>query len=202
MESTGAQGTQVSSRDSRGFIVWFTGLPGSGKTTLARALAAQLATHMRVEVLDGDEVRTTVSRDLGYSRQDRDVQVGRLGFIARLLARNDVAVIVAAVSPYEEARERERRCSQEAGVPFLEVYLDAELPLLIEHDTKGNYRRALEGQLLHFTGVTAPYEPPVHPDLRLRTTREPLDAGLRTIHDLLTGRGLITGVGVDLVARP
>ena len=175
-----------------------TGLPGSGKTTLARALAARLSPDVRVEVLDGDEVRTTVSRDLGFSRQDRDVQVGRLGFIARLLARNDVAVIVAAVSPYEEARDRERRCSQEGGIPFVEVYLDADLPLLIEHDTKGNYRRALDGQLAHFTGVTDPYEPPLHPDLRLRTTRESLDVGLRAIHDVLMERGLVTGIGVCL----
>lgn len=181
--------------DSRGFIVWLTGLPGSGKTTVARALAGRVSTHahMRVEVLDGDDVRRTLSADLGYSREDRDAQVGRLGFVARLLARNDVAVIVAAVSPYADARERERRCSQEAGIPFVEVHLDAELPLLVARDIKGNYRRALDGQLPNFTGVTDPYEPPSNPDVRLRTTREPLDAGLRAILEGLTARGLVAG---------
>jgi adenylyl-sulfate kinase len=149
-----------------GFTVWFTGLSGSGKTTLARMLSFHLeALGLAFEILDGDELRTTLCRDLGFSRKDRDENVRRLGFVAGMLSRHRVAAIVAAISPYAQAREQART----ASTRFLEVFVDCSLETLVARDTKRLYKRAVAGEIAHFTGVSDPYEFPTHPELHLKT---------------------------------
>ncbi len=154
-------------RRDRGVVVWFTGLSGAGKTTIASALAPQLhALGRKVEVLDGDAVRTHLSRGLGFSREDREINVARIAFVAHLLARNGVFVLVAAVSPYRAAREDARRVIGD----FVEVHVAPPLEECIARDTKGLYEKALAGAIPQFTGVSDPYEPPERAELVVDTS--------------------------------
>jgi adenylyl-sulfate kinase len=164
------------SRTSGG-ILWMTGCPSAGKSTLARRVAAELTKAGRAgEVLDGDEVRTHLSSGLGFSREDRDINVGRLALVARLLAKHGVLAIVAAVSPYAQARADARRQAEQLGIRFVEVFVDAPIDVLVERDVKGLYRKALAGEIGHFTGVSDPYERPAHPDVLIRSDQQDIDA--------------------------
>ena len=174
-----------------GFILWFTGLSGAGKSTLARAIAAVVGAERPVEVLDGDEVRTYLSTGLGFSKDDRDTNVRRIGFVARLLARNGAAVITAAISPYAGIREEVRELTERDGVPFIEVYVEATLESLVARDTKGLYRKALAGELAHFTGVSDPYEAPEDPELVVHSDEEPVERSAHRILSVLVGRELV-----------
>ncbi|MFY0521997.1 adenylyl-sulfate kinase [Archangium gephyra] len=175
----------------RGFIVWFTGMSGAGKSTLSAAVRNQLQPARSVEVLDGDEVRTFLSRGLGFTRPDREENIRRIGYVARVLARHRVAVISAAISPYRESRNEVRRLATEAGIPFIEVYAQASLDALVHRDVKGLYKKALAGEIPHFTGISDPYEPPESPEVTVRTDSETVEAGVDRILATLRARGLI-----------
>ncbi len=156
-------------RHGRGFTLWFTGLSGAGKTTIAEIVEKELRERFgKVEVLDGDIVRTNLSKGLGFSREDRNVNVLRIGFVANLLTRNGVAVIVSAISPYKEARDQVRR----RIIDFVEVFVDAPLEVCAERDVKGLYKKAFAGEIEQFTGVSDPYEPPAAPELHIKTNEE------------------------------
>ncbi len=161
---------------TRGFTLWFTGLSGAGKTTLTNALVPQLrARGARVEVLDGDEVRANLSKGLGFSKEDRDTNIRRIGYVSRLLARNGVGVIAAAISPYREIRDEVRGAIEADGVVFVEVFVKASLDALIARDVKGLYKKALAGEIEQFTGVSDPYEEPLDPELIVETDRETVE---------------------------
>ena len=166
----------------RGFTLWFTGLSGAGKTTIAEIVEHELREReRRVEVLDGDIVRTNLSKGLGFGRDDRNINVLRIGFVANLLTRNGVAVIVSAISPYKEARDQVRR----RIVDFVEVFVDAPLEVCAERDVKGLYKKAYSGEIPQFTGVSDPYEPPAAADLTLKTDEEgPQESARRVIEKL------------------
>lgn len=176
----------AAARASSGAIVWFTGLSGAGKSTLAGALRHVLAGRHSVEVLDGDELRKHLSPDLGYSRQDRDANVRRIGYVARLLARHGVVVIAAAISPYASTRDEVRALAVSEGIPFVEVFVEASLTALIERDVKGLYRKALAGEIQHFTGISDPYEPPLRADVSVRTDSESVADSTERIINALT----------------
>jgi len=176
-----------------GGIAWLTGLSGAGKSTLATAIAARLQPLRPVELLDGDDIRTFLSAGLGFSRADRDTNVHRIGYVARLLARHGVLVFVAAISPYAETRARLRELSTAAGHPFVEVFVHAPLATVIERDVKGLYKRAQAGELASFTGISDPYEAPTAPDVEVRTDRDTRAACEQQILDALAARGLIAG---------
>ena len=164
---------------SRGFTVWFTGMSGAGKSTLSASLAEALRRlGHRVEVLDGDQVRTHLSKGLGFSRADRDLNVSRIGFVANLLSRNGVAAIAAAISPYRDARAEVRRNVERDGAGFVEVYVKCPVEVLAERDVKGLYKRALAGEIAHFTGVSDPYEEPLAPDVLVESNRDTVDESL------------------------
>lgn len=177
-----------------GAILWFTGLSGGGKSTLANAVGDRLKTVVDVEILDGDEVRTHLSKGLGFSREDRDINVRRIGFVARLLAKHGVFVITAAISPYAETRDEMRQLAGAEGVPFVEVFVNAALESLVKRDVKGLYKRALAGEIPHFTGVSDPYEPPAHPDVMVRTDVETVDDSMAAILHALLNRGILKDV--------
>jgi sulfate adenylyltransferase len=178
-------------RHTSGFILWFTGLSGAGKTTLAQALRTRLEPSTRVEILDGDDVRTYLSKGLGFSKEDRDTNIRRIGFVARLLARNGSAVITAAISPYAGVRAEVRALAEQDGVPFVEVFANADIEALAERDVKGLYRKALAGELANFTGVSDPYEPPAFPDVEVRSDLETVEDSLTKILRALQERGLV-----------
>jgi adenylylsulfate kinase len=172
-----------------GFTLWFTGLSGAGKSTLAGAIRDRLRTRgHRVEVLDGDEVRTNLSKGLGFSKEDRDTNIRRIGYVARLLSRNGVIAITAAISPYREVRDEVRR-DHEAG--FVEVFVECTLDELVRRDRKGLYAKAIAGEIKNFTGVSDPYEEPVTPDVTVRTHLETVDESVAKILSWLEGRGLV-----------
>jgi adenylylsulfate kinase len=164
----------------RGFTLWFTGLSGAGKTTVAEIVERELRQRAgHVEVLDGDIVRTNLSKGLGFSREDRDTNVLRIGFVANLLTRNGVPVIVSAISPYKEARDQVR---WDIGEDFIEIFVDCPVEVCARRDVKGLYKKAYSGEIGAFTGVSDPYEPPVAPELTLRTNEEePEDSAKRVI---------------------
>jgi adenylylsulfate kinase len=171
-----------------GFAIWITGLSGSGKSALAAALRSALVGRgRRVEILDGDEVRTRLAPELGFSRGDRDEKVRRLAYVARLLARQGAVVIVAATSPYREARDQARREIER----FVEVYLDCPLEVCVGRDGTGRYRRALAGELPHFTGISAPYEPPRAPEVVVPSAPESPEAGAQRVLNTLADLGYL-----------
>jgi adenylyl-sulfate kinase len=173
---------------SQGFTVWLTGMSASGKTTAARLLEKQLrASGVPVEVLDGDVVRTQLCKGLGFSKADRDENVRRIGFVCELLSRHGVTAIAATISPYRAARDEVR-----ARIPnFVEVYMDCPLDVLIARDAKGLYRKALAGEIVQFTGVSDPYEPPVAPEVIVHSGRETAEDGVRRIWAALERLGLV-----------
>ena len=173
---------------ARGFTLWLTGLSGAGKSTLATAVGHELRRRgVRVEVLDGDEERQNLSKGLGFTREDRDTNIRRIGYVAKLLARNGVVVITAAISPYRAVRDEVRR---EIGA-FVEVYVKASLDECVRRDTKGLYRRALAGEIPQFTGVSDPYEEPLRPELVIDTEREVVGESAARVVDRLVELGYV-----------
>jgi adenylyl-sulfate kinase len=163
-------------RHDNGFVIWLTGLSGAGKTTLAQALSTRLtALGKRVETLDGDEVRENLSRGLGFSQQDRETNIRRIGFVARLLARNGVVVLGAAISPYRQSRGDVRQSIESEGLRFLEVFVRCPIETLIDRDVKGLYAKALSGEVKQFTGISDPYEEPLAPDIVVDTSKESVE---------------------------
>ena len=162
----------------KGFTVWLTGLPCSGKSTLALELTNNLLERgLRVELLDGDELRTNLSKGLGYSKEDRITNILRVGWVCKLLTRNGTIVICAVIAPYESARDKNR---EEIG-RYMEVYVTAPLETLIERDVKGMYRKALAGEIKNFTGIDDPYEPPSKPEAVVETDRETIEESTQKI---------------------
>ncbi len=153
----------------RGFTLWFTGLSGSGKTTLSRQIEEIfLERGLKVEVLDGDVIRTNLSKGLGFSKEDRDTNIRRIGFVCNLLTRNDVVAIAAAISPYSDIREENRKLIGS----YVEVFCKCPLDTLKERDPKGLYKKVAAGEIKHFTGVDDPYDDPVDPEVLVETDKE------------------------------
>lgn len=162
--------------NQEGFVLWLTGLPCSGKTTVADGVAEELKKlNLKVERLDGDIVRKGLTKDLGFSKEDRDSNVERVTFVARLLSRNGVATIVSFVSPY---REKRRQCREET-TNFIEVYVKCPVEVCKQRDTKGMYARALCGEIKDFTGVDDPYEEPLSPEIILETDKESVEESVK-----------------------
>jgi adenylyl-sulfate kinase len=154
---------------SSGFVLWHTGLSAAGKSTIAKLVVAELTERgLVVDTLDGDVVRTHLSKGLGFSKEDRDTNIERIGWVASRLARAGAAVVVSAISPYEAARQRARALIEEHA-PFVEVYVATSLEECVRRDPKGLYRKALAGEIADFTGVSDPYEEPSDPELRVET---------------------------------
>ena len=169
-----------------GATLWFTGLPSAGKTTIAHALADRLtAPGQRIQVLDGDDVRQHLSQGLGYSREDRDVNVRRIGWVARLLASHGVVVLVPVIAPYADARKAVRDDHAAAGVPFAEIFVSTSLEVAEARDVKGLYARARRGELSGLTGVDDPYERPLAPELVIDTARVDLELAVERSEALL-----------------
>jgi adenylylsulfate kinase len=180
------EGSAVSSRTSPGVTLWFTGLPSSGKSTLASALADRLtAQGYRVQVLDGDQVRPYLSQGLGYSREDRDINVRRIGWVARLLAGHGVVVLVPVIAPYADARQAVRDDHLAAGVAYGEVFVSTPLEVAESRDVKGLYARARRGELRGLTGIDDPYERPLSPELVVDTARVDLETAVERAGALL-----------------
>jgi len=170
-----------------GFVVWLTGLSGAGKSTVANALIPRLLERgHRVELLDGDEVRTNLCQGLGFSREDRDTNIARIGYVAGKLAKHGVAVIVAAISPYAEARDKVRA----SATNFVEVYVAAPVETCAERDVKGLYAKAMSGEIKHFTGISDPYEPPANAEIELHTENEPVHESVAQVLTWLDKNGL------------
>ena len=172
----------------KGFILWFTGLSGSGKTTITKALQPELkARGCKVEILDGDVVRTNLSKGLGFSQEDRDTNIRRIGFVAHLLSRNGVAVMTAAISPYRAIRDEIRAMEPN----FVEVYITAPLEVCEGRDVKGLYAKARAGEIKGFTGIDDPYEEPLNPEIICYTERESVEESVKKVLTKLEQLGYI-----------
>ena len=179
-------------RNRKGFTLWLTGLSGAGKTTLAGLLDREMrARGLAVEVLDGDEIRTNLSKGLGFSKEDRDTNIRRIGYVCRLLSRNGVAAISAAISPYREVRDEVRRLVEADGATFVEVFVKCPIEVLAERDVKGLYKKALAGELKGFTGVSDPYEEPLAPEVVIESNRETVEFSVTKILGELERRRLL-----------
>lgn len=179
------------SNEQKGFTVWFTGLSGSGKSTLAKLLAEELRKMgFKVELLDGDEVRKNLSKGLGFSKEDRDENIRRIGYVCHLLTRNGIVAIASAISPYKEIRNENRKLIGN----FVEVYCKCPLDVLIKRDAKGLYKKAIAGEIPNFTGISDPYEEPDKPEVICYTDRETIDESLKKILQTLEEMGYISGV--------
>ncbi len=172
----------------RGFTIWFTGLSGAGKTTIAQALEPVLRERgLKVESLDGDVVRTNLSKGLGFSKEDRDTNILRIGFVSNLLSRNGVVVLASAISPYRDIRDEVRG---QIG-DFVEVYVQCPLDALVKRDVKGLYEKALRGEIANFTGVSDPYEEPLNPEVVVETNKETVEESLAKVLAALEERGYL-----------
>ena len=172
----------------RGVVIWFTGLSGSGKTTIAHALEQKLAdADVPVELLDGDVVRENLSKGLGFSKEDRDTNIRRIAFVAHLLQRNGVFVITAAISPYRAVREEARMMAKD----FVEVYANAPLEVCEERDVKGLYAKARAGEIKGFTGIDDPYEAPAGPEVEVRTDQLSVEESAQKVIDQLVESGYL-----------
>ena len=173
----------------KGFTLWFTGMSGAGKSTISGILAERLRSlGAKVEVLDGDVVRTHLSKGLGFSKEDRDENIRRIGFVCELLSRNGVIAIAAAISPYRAVREEVR-----ARIPdFVEVYVECPIEVLAGRDVKGLYQKALAGELAQFTGVSDPYEPPLAPAVTVNSSKETPEESAARIWATLEQLGLVS----------
>ena len=174
--------------EQRGVTIWFTGLSGAGKTTICQAVEKELRSQgLKVEVLDGDIIRENLTKGLGFSKEDRDENIRRIGFVAHLLTRNGVIVLVSAISPYRAVREEVR-----ARVGnFVEVYVSTPLEVCEERDVKGLYKQARAGQIKQFTGIDDPYEPPVAPEIECKTQQETLEQSVNKVLEQLAELGYI-----------
>jgi adenylyl-sulfate kinase len=171
-----------------GFTVWLTGMSGAGKSSTSRLLEKYFRDRgANVEVLDGDVVRTYLSKGLGFSKEDRDENIRRIGFVCELLSRNGAIAIAAVISPYRAAREKVRE-----RIPnFIEVYLECPVEVLVERDSKGLYKAALSGQIARFTGISDPYEPPLDPEVTIHSAEETPEQGVEKILAVLRKRRLL-----------
>ena len=175
--------------ENGGFTLWFTGLSGAGKSTISEIVMAELRERgWKVETLDGDEVRTNLSKGLGFSKEDRDTNIRRVAFVADLLSRNEVPVITAAISPYRELRD-EARAKMDGG--FIEAYVKASVEECERRDVKGLYAKARSGEIKEFTGVSDPYEAPENAELVIETESQTPEQSAQQILDYLEGEGLI-----------
>ena len=173
---------------NKGFTLWFTGLPCSGKTTVAEIVAPELRERgLNVELLDGDVVRQGLSKDLGFSKKDRDIHIRRIGFVSKLLSRNGVAVIASFVSPYRTIRDELRQEIEN----FVEIYVKCSVEVCIERDVKGMYKKALAGEIENFTGVSDPYEEPEKPEIVIETDKETTEESAKKVLIALEELGYI-----------
>jgi len=180
-----------SAADGSGFTLWFTGLSGAGKTTIAELVRPELERRGRlVEWLDGDEVREHLSKGLGFSKEDRDTNIDRIGWVASRLTRHGAAVVVSAISPYRDARDK-ARAMVDANGTFVEVFVDASVEECARRDVKGLYEKAFKGEIKEFTGVSDPYEAPEHPEIRIESEHEDPEESAKLILHHLEERGLI-----------
>jgi adenylyl-sulfate kinase len=174
--------------EHKGFTIWFTGLSGAGKSTLANLLEQELRNcGMKVEVLDGDVIRTHLSKGLGFSKEDRDTNIRRIGWVCQVLSRNGVVAIAAAISPYRDIRDEVRASVKD----FVEVYVEAPIAVLAERDVKGLYKKALAGEIKNFTGVSDPYEAPLNPEVVCHSDRETVNESLTKIMQVLAAKGYL-----------
>jgi adenylylsulfate kinase len=166
----------------KGFVLWFTGLPASGKTTTAEAVLKELKKYnLKIEKLDGDIVRSNLTKDLSFSKKDRDENLRRIGFIANLLSRNNIAVVASFISPYKKQREYLR----ENVNNFIEIFVDSPLSVCEKRDPKGMYKKARSGKIKNFTGVDDPYEIPESPDIHLNTSEGEIKDNVKKVMDYL-----------------